>query len=99
VISGGASVTMILTSTAIAQPRLQDRASALDIGPSFRGIGRLREVEVVPGQRDHEIGEIVETGAFDRAPGAQQAGGIVAEDLELLGAVSPNFRFSEDASS
>ena len=59
VMSGGTSVTMIATSIAMTEPRLQD-------GPHPRqvcGMGRrrrwLREIEIILCQRDHEIGVVM----------------------------------------
>jgi len=65
--SGGASVTMILTSTGVAQGRLQDRTGALEVGPPLGGIIGLGQVEVVLGQCNYQIGIIFKPGVFNGA--------------------------------
>lgn len=81
VISGGASVTMSLTSTGIPQQRLQDGPRPLQIGSPFRGVGRLWKIEVVLRQRNHEFGVILNPGLLHSAASAEQPRRIVAQGL------------------
>jgi hypothetical protein len=47
------SVTMILTSTGIAQQRLQNGTRSRQIGLTLRRVGGSRQIEIVLGKRNH----------------------------------------------
>jgi len=71
---------MGLTSRAgIAQARLQNSACASEVDLALRGLGRLRQIEIVLRQCDHQFRVIVDPNLLYRAAGAEQARRVVAQ--------------------
>src|SRR5260221_9148279 len=81
--SGGESVAMRVTSIAMAKPWLQDRPGARKVRFTGRGRARLWKVEIVLGQREHQISIVAHTKALDRWARADPARRIVAQGFAL----------------
>ena len=69
----------------MAQPRLKDGAGAHQMGLPARRFGRPRQVKIVLGERDDQLGVIAQACAFDRLAGAKAAGGITAQRRKPVG--------------
>jgi hypothetical protein len=82
VISGRASVTMILTSIATAQKRLKDRPRSRPLRFVLLRFTRLRQIEPVPCQRDHQVGIVAHAQKLDRTARAEATLGIGAKRPE-----------------
>ncbi len=77
--SGGASVTISVTSTAMTQARLENGACAVNLRAAQRRIGRTRRRQVLLHQGDDQIGIIVEAKPLDRIARTEVACSVSAQ--------------------
>ena len=78
--SGGASVTMIETSTGMsAQTRLENGARPFDVSKARGGIGGLRQREIVLRERNQQVGVIVQPCALNGLPCAKPPRRVLAQ--------------------
>src|ERR1700740_1429724 len=81
--SGGASLTMILTSTGIAYERLQDGSRALNVGLPLRRVSGFRQNKIVLRQCDHQFCIILNPSPHNRAACAKQARCVITQCFKL----------------